>query len=105
MIGGLNGLVSDYISNGFWEFPYLLQLRFPALCDIIEQVPIASGPLTKDELIWSATPAGELTAKAAFQFLRPHASIVDWGKSIWSKFIMPRICVSLEDFAWACALR
>ena len=42
-------------------------------------------------LKWSADPSGELTAKTAFQFLRPHAPIVAWGKSIWSKFIMPRM--------------
>ena len=30
-------------------------------------------------------------AKTAFQFLRPHAPIVVWWKSIWSKFIMPRM--------------
>lgn len=71
----------------------MLQLHFPALCDrsYIEQVPIDSSPSAKDEHIWSADPSGELTAKTAFQFLRPHAPIVAWGKSIWSKFIMPRM--------------
>ncbi|PRQ40733.1 putative reverse transcriptase zinc-binding domain-containing protein [Rosa chinensis] len=91
MVDDLNGTVADFISNGAWNLPPLLQLHFPGLCDLIEQVPIASDPLSIDELIWSAASSGKLTAKDSFQFLRPHAPSASWSKSIWSKFITPRM--------------
>lgn len=54
-------MVSDFISNGAWNLPPLLQLHFPDLCDLIEQVLIASDALAIDEkLIRSASSSGEL---------------------------------------------
>ncbi|XP_004309472.1 PREDICTED: putative ribonuclease H protein At1g65750-like [Fragaria vesca subsp. vesca] len=44
-----------------------------------------------DKLIWVPLSSGELSAKEAFQFLRPRLPSLDWGKLIWSKFIIPRI--------------
>lgn len=67
----LDGLVADYILNGDWNFPSLLQLHFPGLCDLISGVPIALSPIMPDKLIWVPSASGELTAKDAFHFLRP----------------------------------
>ena len=83
--------VADFIHNGAWSFPALLELHFPIVCDMIRTVPIAMAPNKQDQLIWSPFSSGELTAKEAFHFLRPHLPVIDWGKHIWSKFIIPRI--------------
>ncbi|XP_062028531.1 uncharacterized protein LOC133744441 [Rosa rugosa] len=84
-------LVADYIHNGAWNFPSLLQFHFPGICKLIDNVPISLVPDMPDKLIWVPSSSGELTAKEAFHFLRPRLPLRDWGKLIWSKFIIPRI--------------
>ena len=89
----MDGLVADYILNGAWNFPSLLQLHFPGLCDLISGVPIALSPNMPDKLIWVPSASGELIAKDAFHFLRPRLPQTNWGKLIWSKYIIPRISI------------
>ena len=84
-------LVADYIHNGAWNFPSLFQFHFPEICKLIEEIPISIVPDTADKLIWVPSSSGVLTAKEAFQFIRPRFPVTDWAKLIWSKFITPRI--------------
>ncbi|KAL6127132.1 hypothetical protein ACLB2K_075175 [Fragaria x ananassa] len=44
-------LVSKYIDNGSWNLPPLLQLHYPALCGMINQVPVSEDPSVNDKLI------------------------------------------------------
>ncbi|XP_062021415.1 uncharacterized protein LOC133737984 [Rosa rugosa] len=90
-VDGLNESVASFINHGSWELPQLLQIHYPALCELISKVPIATNPTLDDTLIWSPSSSGELTAKLAFQFLRQPLPSMDWGKCIWSKYITPRI--------------
>ncbi|KAK9931811.1 hypothetical protein M0R45_019074 [Rubus argutus] len=90
-MGNLTETVATFIEDGSWNFPPLLQLHYPALCHLIAQVPISSYPTVEDKLIWSPSSSGELTAKLAFQFLNHPSPILDWGKSLWSNFILPRM--------------
>jgi len=46
-----------------------------------------------DKLIWVPSASGELTARDAFHFLRPRLPQTNWGKLIWSKYIIPRISI------------
>ncbi|KAL6202102.1 hypothetical protein ACLB2K_025813 [Fragaria x ananassa] len=66
-------LVSKYIDNGSWNLPPLLQLHYPALCGMINQVPVSEDPSVNDKLIWTSSASGELTAKQAYTFMR-HSS-------------------------------
>ncbi|PRQ50126.1 putative ribonuclease H-like domain, reverse transcriptase zinc-binding domain-containing protein [Rosa chinensis] len=91
MVDNLSGSVANFIVDRSWVFPPLLQLHFPALCELVSQVPIALDPSTTDTLVWSSSSSGELTAKVAFHFLRQPSPSVDWGRCIWSKFILPRM--------------
>lgn len=78
-------LISNYIDNG------LLHLHFPALCNLISQVPVAKNSSMEDNLIWTPSSSGDLTAKQAYLFLRHPSSTSEWGKRLWSKFIWPRM--------------
>lgn len=69
----------------------LLQFHFLDICKLINDVPISIVPDMSDKLIWVPSSSGELLAKEAFQFMRPRLPSLDWGKLIWSKFIIPRI--------------
>ncbi|XP_062014798.1 uncharacterized protein LOC133731445 [Rosa rugosa] len=91
LLDDLSDMVSSFISNGSWDLPQLLHFYFPSLCDWISQVPIAADPSAEDKLIWTASSSGELTAKHAYIFLRQPSPSVAWGKSLWSKFILPRM--------------
>lgn len=101
-IGGLFGSVANFITNGSWDFPPLLQLHFPALCERISQVPISLDPFATDKLVRSSSSFEEFSAEIAFQFLRHPSPLIDWGKCLWSKFILPRmsLIVGLEGSAW-----
>ncbi|KAL6182579.1 hypothetical protein ACLB2K_043998 [Fragaria x ananassa] len=48
-------LVSKYIDNGSWNLPPLLQLHYPALCGMINQVPVSEDPSVNDKLIWTSS--------------------------------------------------
>ncbi|KAL6185106.1 hypothetical protein ACLB2K_041241 [Fragaria x ananassa] len=88
---GIKDLVSAFIVDGSWVLLDLLQLHFPALCNKIEQVPLATNASTEDTLIWMPSSIGDLRAKHAYQFLRHPSPSMPWGKSLWSRFILPRM--------------
>ena len=87
----LSGKVADFVVNGQWNLPQLLSLHFPMVCDAIIRVPLSSDPNEVDKLIWSPSTSGDLSAKIAYQFMRPHHPSLDWSKLIWSKYIAPRM--------------
>ncbi|KAL6135028.1 hypothetical protein ACLB2K_067256 [Fragaria x ananassa] len=83
----LNILVADYISNGAWNFPTILQLHFPGLCDFVRQnVSISLTYHEDDQFIWTSSASGD-----AYNFLCPKFAVVSWGKLLWKKFIPPRM--------------
>nr|XP_011470584.1 PREDICTED: uncharacterized protein LOC105353269 [Fragaria vesca subsp. vesca] len=84
-------LVSKYIDNGSWNLPPLLQLHYPALCGMINQVPVSEDPSVNDKLIWTSSASDELTAKQAYTFMRHSSNPVIWGKRLWAKYILPRM--------------
>ncbi|KAL6191890.1 hypothetical protein ACLB2K_038279 [Fragaria x ananassa] len=85
----MKNTVSDFIHDGNWNLPPLLQLHFPNICEIISRVPIAFD--SHDRLIWMPSTFGILTARDAYSFLRIHLPPLAWSKVIWSKFITPRM--------------
>ncbi|KAL6142125.1 hypothetical protein ACLB2K_060408 [Fragaria x ananassa] len=85
----MKNTVSDFIHDGNWNLPPLLQLHFPDICEIISRVPIAFD--SHDRLIWMPSTSGILTARDAYSFLRIHLPPLAWSKVIWSKFITPRM--------------
>lgn len=88
----LNATVADYIDGGVWNFPYMLHLHFPGLCDFVhQQVPISINTHAVDTLIWMPSSSGVLTAKEAYKFLRPSLPSLDWSKVIWCKHVAPRM--------------
>ncbi|KAL6144809.1 hypothetical protein ACLB2K_055499 [Fragaria x ananassa] len=78
----LENKVSDFIHDGNWNLPPLLQLHFPDICEIISRLPIAFDSL--DRLVWMPSASGILTARAAYSFLRIHHPPLAWSKVIWS---------------------
>lgn len=42
-------------------------------------------------MIWTSSSSGELSAKQAYLFLWHPSPSLDWGKKLWSKFILPRM--------------
>ncbi|PRQ35239.1 putative ribonuclease H-like domain, reverse transcriptase zinc-binding domain-containing protein [Rosa chinensis] len=100
IVDNLQGYVADYISNGSWVIPDLLHFHYPALCELIEKVPLAMDPSVEDKVIWSSATSGELTAKNAFQFLCQPFPSMSWGKCIWSKFITPRMSLLTWKLLW-----
>ncbi|KAL6187555.1 hypothetical protein ACLB2K_038953 [Fragaria x ananassa] len=88
----LNILVADYISNGAWNFPTILQLHFPGVCDFVKQnVSISLSDHEDDQFIWTLSASGVLSARDAYNFLRPKFAVVSWGKVLWKNFIPPRM--------------
>ncbi|KAL6190669.1 hypothetical protein ACLB2K_037063 [Fragaria x ananassa] len=88
----LNILVADYISNGAWNFPTILQLHFPGVCDFVKQnVSISLSDHEDDQFIWTPSASGVLSARDAYNFLRPKFAVVSWGKLLWKNFIPPRM--------------
>lgn len=90
-VGTMEAKVADYINDGHWNFPPLLQLHFPDLCEIVRCVPIGITPQSSNHLVWVPSSSGVLTAKEAYSYLRSHLPPLAWGKLIWSKFIAPRM--------------
>ena len=81
----LTAKVNDFIVNGHWEVPHDVQLIFPNLLNIVQQVslPLIS---TSDSLFWKHSTSGELSLDAfLFKFL--HGQLHNLAESIWSPYI------------------
>ena len=47
-----------------------------------------------DQVIWSGTSSGTLSAREAYSFLAGTQSVCCWGKAIWHSAIQPRKSVT-----------
>ncbi|KAL6222077.1 hypothetical protein ACLB2K_005469 [Fragaria x ananassa] len=75
---GIKDLISAFIVDGSWVLTDLLQLHFPALCNKIEHVPLATNASMEDTLIWMSLSTGDLIAKHAYQFLQHPSPSMPW---------------------------
>ncbi|KAK9949954.1 hypothetical protein M0R45_005462 [Rubus argutus] len=89
-------LVSHYINNGSWVLPPLLELHFPALCDMINQVPIAADPSINDKLIWTSSYSDSLN----HIFLTCPFTIAIWNHfaSLFELGVTPSSLLELLEF-------
>ncbi|MCH80548.1 ribonuclease H protein [Trifolium medium] len=91
----LSSKVSDFIVNGRWTIPPLLQQVYPNLLSIISPVLIPF-ELSQDLLLWKHTDNGDLQQKEAYMFKMQQFQDLDWAKYIWCQDIPP----SKSLFVW-----
>lgn len=84
----LQSRVSDFIHNFQWRIPWKLQILFPNLKNLLEQVTI---PIVQksDKLVWTSSTSGDLTLKEAYMFKCQQTQKLHWAKTIWCKDIPP----------------
>lgn len=80
--------VEDFIVNGNWSIPVVVQQKYPALLSIISHVQIPSMPCD-DKLVWTNSVSGQLSFKEAYLFLNPERSSASWNKHLWLQFVPP----------------
>jgi hypothetical protein len=80
--------VSVFIVNGHWELPHSLQIHYPQLQQITNQVTI---PIeAKDnELNLNHSSLGSLSLKEAYLYMSPQGQHLFWSKLVWQPTIPP----------------
>jgi len=84
----LSAKVSDFINNFQWNIPWFLELSFPNLRSLIQQVIIPADN-RMDKIIWNHSPSGDLNLKDAYTFKSNHSPVSHWAQSIWHRNIPP----------------
>lgn len=80
--------VSDFIINGYWFIPDILNHKYLALYSLVSQVEI---PLVScdDKMVWTDSSTRQLSFKEAYQFLNPISNTIGWNKQIWLQHVPP----------------
>jgi hypothetical protein len=63
--------VSDIIINQQWHIPPSLDLLFPSLKNMVQQVTLPNDAIP-DQFCWKNSPSGNITLKLAYDFKRNH---------------------------------
>lgn len=84
----LQATVADFIINGVWSIPQIVQMAFPAINSLVHKVTIPTDAV-EDKLVWKNAANGELSLKDAYIFKAHCTQNIGWAKKIWSKDIPP----------------
>jgi hypothetical protein len=84
----LHSTVNDFIYNSQWNIPADVQLLFPSLLHLVQQITI---PLEQkeDQLLWMHSTSRDLYLKYAYRFYAPITNQKSWTKLIWNVAIPP----------------
>ena len=91
----LSSKVSDFISNFEWVVPPEVQLKFPQLVNLLNQICIPKVHM-EDRLVWKHTSTSFLSLKEAFTHKISTGQNRHWAKLIWNQDIPP----SKSMMAW-----
>jgi hypothetical protein len=84
----LQASVADFISDGSWRIPNSVQLAFPSIPSIVQQISIPIDDI-EDKLVWHSMANGNLSLKEAYSIKSPAGQNFHWSKYIWIKDIPP----------------
>jgi len=93
-----NGLLSDVITNGAWNFPAEVS-SVPAVSSRLSSIVLPSSAIP-DLLSCPLAPNGKLTAKFSFSFLKSQTPLVPWASVIWKPCIRPSHSFSFWRLAY-----
>lgn len=63
----LHASIADFILDGHYRIPQIVQTNFPGIISLVQQVNIPIGEI-EDKMIWKHTDNGVLTFKDAYTF-------------------------------------
>lgn len=84
----LHASVADFIDDGIWRMPNSVQLAFPTISSIVQQISIPIDDV-EDKLVWHNLDNGELSLKEAYSIKSLVGQNFHWFKNIWSRDIPP----------------
>lgn len=84
----LTSRVYDYLNDFQWIIPWQLQVQFPNLTQIVENIVI---PLEHKQvkLMWTNSKSGDVSLKDAYQLKSHTMQKIHWATTIWSIDIPP----------------
>ncbi|GAU15839.1 hypothetical protein TSUD_236550, partial [Trifolium subterraneum] len=84
----LKSTVKAFVVNHQWSIPQALQLAFPNLYNIVQNITIPLGEV-EDKTVWVLNELGDLSLKCAYDYKSSPSQPVHWGKLIWNISIPP----------------
>jgi len=87
-VSQLSSKIQDFITDYHWSIPISVQIKFPQLGPILDQVCIPKVPL-EDKLVWKHSTSGCLTFTEAFSHKTSIGQNMHGAKIIWSIDIPP----------------